>query len=163
MQFIHYILNQGLLNYQIVNSCAASLGFRKIRLKRSVNGRYHITKAEILLYFTSLPNGVSSGGWDSCTIFFVPFLFLFFPWMVRPHRKGHCSCTDWPHTGDIYLVPRNCLWWSPKCRRSTGEQLLYMLSWWCVLVRPCCIPCISSIGEFIFSTRGFVLGSLAGT
>ena len=25
-------------------------------------------------------------------------------WRLCPHRKGHCSCTGWPHTGDIYLV-----------------------------------------------------------
>ena len=72
---------------------AASLGFRNIRLKRSVTGRYHITRAGILLCFASLPNGVSSRGWDSCTTFFIPFLFLFSPWRLRPYRKGHYSCT----------------------------------------------------------------------
>ena len=41
---------------------AASLGCRKICLKRLVIGRYHITKAGIFLFFASLPNGVSSGG-----------------------------------------------------------------------------------------------------
>ena len=41
---------------------AASLGFRKIHLKRSVAGRYHNTKAGILLCFALLPNEVSSRG-----------------------------------------------------------------------------------------------------
>ena len=35
-----------------------------------------------------------------------PFLYpsysSFSPWRLRPHRKGHCSCIGWPHTGDIY-------------------------------------------------------------
>ena len=37
-----------------------------------------------------------------------PFLYSsyssFSPWRLRPHHKGHCSCTGWPHTRDIYLV-----------------------------------------------------------
>jgi hypothetical protein len=41
---------------------AASLGFKKIRLKRPVTSRYRITKTGILLCFALLPNGVSSGG-----------------------------------------------------------------------------------------------------
>ena len=35
-----------------------------------------------------------------------PFLYpsysSFSPWRLRLHRKGHCSCTGWPHIGDIY-------------------------------------------------------------
>ena len=72
---------------------ASSLGFRKIHLKRSVIGRYHITKAGILLCFASLPNGVSSGGWDSCTTFFYPSYSSFSLWRLRSHRKGYCSYT----------------------------------------------------------------------
>jgi hypothetical protein len=82
----------------------SSLAFRKIRLKRSVTGRYHITKAGILLCFASLPNGVSSRGWDSCTTFLYPSYSSFSQWRVHPHCKGHCSYTGWPHTRDIYPV-----------------------------------------------------------
>jgi hypothetical protein len=94
----------------------ASLGFRKICLKRSVTGRYHITKAGILLYFASLPNEVSSGGYGSCTTFFVPFLFLFFPveassppqrslflYRLAPHR-GHLS-------SDLNVLPQKSIQW----------------------------------------------------
>ena len=51
------LISCGKLNHSKIN-----LGFRKICLKRLVTGRYHITKTGILLWFVSLPNGVSSGG-----------------------------------------------------------------------------------------------------
>jgi hypothetical protein len=59
---------------------AASLGFRKIRLKRSIIGRYHITKAGTLLFLASLPNGASSGGWDSYTAFFCTIISPLIPY-----------------------------------------------------------------------------------
>ena len=54
------IIHLGSSSHHVMS--ATSLGFRKIRLKRSITGRYHITKAGILLCFASLSNGVSSGG-----------------------------------------------------------------------------------------------------
>ena len=74
----------------------ASLGFRKIHLKRSVTSRYHITKAVILLCFASLPNGVSSVLWG------LRFLYhLFYTLLIHLFPRGDFV----PTIKVIVLVP----------------------------------------------------------
>jgi hypothetical protein len=47
-------------------------------LRRSAIGRYHITIAGILLYFSEMPKVVSVVSIEG-TLFVAPFLFLLFP------------------------------------------------------------------------------------
>jgi hypothetical protein len=78
------------LRFTCQSNSLASLGFESIRFKRSITGRYHITRARPFLYLEP------SMSWSGVTFFlFLPRIFCPFCWSHPQPPHYYCFlCTD---------------------------------------------------------------------